>query len=63
MLIEKEVPMKKRTARQNEMEWGEAEDFALIQETAPDFDRIQAEQKQREKDKVESQSKNLQFDL
>lgn len=55
--------MKKRTARQNEMEWGEAEDFALIQETAPDFDRIQAEQKQREKDKVESQSKNLQFDL
>lgn len=48
----------KHKARQFELGWKE-EAFTLAVETAPDWQRIQAEQAQAEKDRAEQQSKHL----
>lgn len=50
--------MKKHQAPQFELLIPQ-EPFALIQEQAPDFERLQAEDARREQDRKESQSKNL----
>jgi hypothetical protein len=50
--------MKKHNAPQAELGWAQ-EPFALIQEQGTDFDRIQREQDQAEKDRIEQSRKQL----
>lgn len=50
--------MRKHKAQQTELGWV-AEPFALVQEEAPDFERLAREKEQAERDRTESQSKQL----
>lgn len=50
--------MRKHKTQQTELGWA-AEPFALVQEEAPDFERLAREKEQAERDRAESQSKQL----
>ena len=49
----------KHKAKQVDIHWGEPEAFALIVQTTTDGDRIARQKKQQEKDRQESEEKQV----
>jgi hypothetical protein len=55
--------MKPKRIPQFELSWGEPEEFTLVPETAPDWDRIAKEEAERIKAREEMKKRNLILDL